>query len=237
MKPNLEIETFLTFHNLQLEVIEKEDKLDLTPKSHRALMRFFERVRIADVKNAATYEKRLSEREKFQLKGTLGGYEFTHAVKWVESKDFQAFLNDYVQMWTLISNYLNRFYTRWDLNWLSNLRKTTMGNWVYSTVEKKKDFRRDGSEIYSHKDYNFFEYQTGSGSHILWHGLDLNWMARSIHDSLRLLVVEKGFELKRCALERCQKVFVISHTNSERHRFCSTSHRVMAHRESQENLR
>ena len=216
MKPNLEIETFLTFHNLQLEVIEKEDKLDLTPKSHRALMRFFERVGVADVKNAATYEKRLSEREKFQLKGTLGGYEFTHAVKWVESKDFQAFLN-----------------TQWDLNWLSNLRKTVMGDWMYSAVDKKEDFRRDGSEIYPHKDYYFFESQPGHGLRTRWHGLDLNWMARSIHDSLRLLVVEKGFELKRCALERCQKVFVPAHKNRDRHRFCSNSHRVIAHREHQ----
>lgn len=251
MIQNLEIKAFLMFHNLQLEIIETGGKLDLSPKSHRALMRLFERIGVADVKEATTYEKRLSEQEKSQNRGTLGGYEFTHGVKWVDSKDFQAFLDDYQGMWTLVSNYLNGFNTRWDLNWLGQLRKAAMGEVVYCAIQKKEDFRQEGSDIYPHNDYKFSEFQTGV--HSLWHGLNLAWLARSLHESLKWLVIRhcvameqktgltvlipKDFELRRCALPGCQKVFVPSYTNRERHRFCSTSHRVLAHRKQEERDR
>jgi len=249
MRQDFEIKVFLMFHNLQLEIIETGSKLDLSPKSHRALMRFFERIGVADVKEATTYEKRLSKQEKFQNRGTLGEYEFTHGVKWVDSKDFQAFLDDYQGMWTLVSNYLNGFNTQWDLNGLSQLRKAAMGEVKYYAVPKKEDFRQDGSDIYPHNDYKFYEYQTGP--HSLWHGLKLAWLARSLHESLQRLVIKhcvameqktgltilipNDLELRRCALPGCQKVFVPSHTNRERHRFCSTSHRVLAHRRQGEH--
>lgn len=240
MIQNLEIKAFLMFHNLLLEIIETGGKLDLSPQSHRALMRFFERIGVADVKEATTYEKRLSEHLKFQNRGTRGGYEFTHGVKWVDSKDFQAFLTDYWNMQSFVEHYFEGFNTRSDLYWLADLKKSILGNVQYNPHPKKQgngtytfpDISLDPP--FSYEDFIFLEFQPEKNT---WHGLNIVWLARAIHESLRRLVIQRDFELRMCALTGCQRVFVPSHTNRERHRFCSTSHRVLAHRKQEEHDR
>ena len=69
--------------------------------------------------------------------------------------------------------------------------------------------------------------------HVTFLNLPLEVDAEELRETIDEYIspILERFAFRECALERCQKTFIPSNKNRNRHRFCSNSHRVIACRE------
>ena len=240
-----EIDILLDLYNLRLDLkfSAERNRFELKQRDFKKLREFFEKQtpEIFQRIDPKTLKRLDNKEESFQIElwRRLDYFKHRTGVEWWESEDFQEFLFDSWRVEKIIDHfYDDRKVLYADLKWVDDLKRCVIQSMMPVDSSETPLVTVDSTGNLIEPEWVDFEkyhlVETSRGTPFGWHGIGIQRIVAAIYNGLRSLFFGET-QIKRCALPGCQKVFVPSYTNRERHRFCSTSHRVLAHRKQEEH--